>query len=410
MKPTIEIRHISKLYPRLRQAPGTLKDDAGFKKKQIGPEGTFWALKDICFEVPRGQVVGIVGKNGSGKSTLLKILSKITEPTEGRVKLLGRSASLLEIGTGFHPDLSGRENIFLNGAILGMSRYEVQKKFDAIVEFSGVSDFIDTAIKHYSSGMYLRLAFSVAAHLETEIMMMDEVLAVGDLEFQQKCLKRILDIARQGKTILFVSHSLRHIQDVCSRGIQISNGQVAYDGTPDRLIENYVKSEGGMAVDISGGMEHFVHSESFRIERVTIKNSKGNETHQLYFREPFTAEFIIRVTQKLTRVRIGAGFSSLAETWVGRTHHPDGEKSIDLDPGKYAVSFSFCNTLRPGSYHLKAGAHLDLASELKTLDYIPHAILFTVDEKSYSPEILPALPFDHGLVALDAKTLIRRLA
>jgi lipopolysaccharide transport system ATP-binding protein len=200
----------------------------------------FWALKDINFEIQPGEVVGIIGRNGAGKSTLLKILSRITEPTKGRITLNGRVASLLEVGTGFHPELTGRENIFLNGAILGMSRKEIQSKFDEIVDFAGVEKFLDTPVKRYSSGMYVRLAFAVAAHLEPEILIIDEVLAVGDAEFQKKCLGKMGEVAKGGRTVLFVSHNMAAIQSLCQRGILIDQGQVTFSGSPDEAIQLYM--------------------------------------------------------------------------------------------------------------------------------------------------------------------------
>lgn len=203
----------------------------------------FWALKDVSFEVNQGDAVGIIGRNGAGKSTLLKVLSRITEPTTGRITLNGRVASLLEVGTGFHPELSGRENIYLNGAILGMSRAEIKKKFDEIVDFSGVERFLDTPVKRYSSGMYVRLAFSVAAHLEPEILVVDEVLAVGDMEFQKKCLGKMEDVSKnQGRTVLFVSHQMGTISQLCNTSILLVNGSVVkYDTTPD-VIDYYIQN------------------------------------------------------------------------------------------------------------------------------------------------------------------------
>jgi lipopolysaccharide transport system ATP-binding protein len=186
----------------------------------------FWALKNVSFEVKRGDVLGIIGRNGAGKSTLLKILSRITEPTQGRVRLAGRVASLLEVGTGFHPELSGRENIFLNGAILGMRRGEIRRKFDEIVDFAGVERFIDTPVKRYSSGMYVRLAFSIAAHLDPEILIIDEVLAVGDAEFQKKCMGKMEDVGKNGRTVLFVSHNLAAVRNLCNTALMLDKGTV----------------------------------------------------------------------------------------------------------------------------------------------------------------------------------------
>src|SRR5436190_3256672 len=196
----------------------------------------FWALKDINFEVKQGDTLGIIGRNGAGKSTLLKILSRITEPTTGKILLRGRVASLLEVGTGFHPELSGRENIFLNGAILGMSRAEIKRKFDEIVDFSGVEKFLDTPVKRYSSGMYVRLAFAVAAHLDPEILLVDEVLAVGDQAFQKKCLGRMGEIAAGGRTVLLVSHNLPMLTNLCTRAVWLNQGRVQECGSPNEII------------------------------------------------------------------------------------------------------------------------------------------------------------------------------
>jgi lipopolysaccharide transport system ATP-binding protein len=202
----------------------------------------FWALKNLSFEVRKGQVLGIVGRNGAGKSTLLKILSRITEPTTGRVRMRGRVASLLEVGTGFHPELTGRENVYLNGAILGMSRAEISRKFDEIVAFSEVERFLDTAVKHYSSGMYVRLAFAIAAHLEPEILIVDEVLAVGDAQFQKKCLNKVSEVTRDdGRTVLFVSHNSAALQSICSDGIWLSQGQLAGQGPINECLAAYLR-------------------------------------------------------------------------------------------------------------------------------------------------------------------------
>jgi lipopolysaccharide transport system ATP-binding protein len=204
----------------------------------------FWALKDVSFEVKQGEVVGIIGRNGAGKSTLLKVLSRITEPTEGRVTLRGRVASLLEVGTGFHPELTGRENIFLNGAILGMTKVDIRNNFDAIVDFAGVEKFLDTPVKRYSSGMHVRLAFAVAAHLEPEILIIDEVLAVGDAEFQKKCLGKMQDVAKGGRTVLFVSHNMAAVQSLCDRGILLEDGNVTCDADKANVIKRYLTVKG----------------------------------------------------------------------------------------------------------------------------------------------------------------------
>lgn len=248
MNPIIEVTGLGKSYQISHQhkaAYHTIKDDfARFLKKPIGggladEHETFWALKDVSFSVNKGEIFGIVGKNGSGKSTLLKILSRIVDPTEGRVELRGRTASLLEVGTGFHPELTGRENIYFNGSMLGMGRQEIRSKFDEIVEFSEVEKFLDTPVKFYSSGMYVRLAFSVAAHLEPEILILDEVLSVGDAGFQQKSLKKILKTMEEGRTVLIVSHSIDTVKRVCDRGILLTNGKIQSMGPIKEVIQAY---------------------------------------------------------------------------------------------------------------------------------------------------------------------------
>jgi lipopolysaccharide transport system ATP-binding protein len=210
-------------------------------REEKGTSNYIWALKDINFDVKQGEVLGIIGRNGAGKSTLLKILSKVTSPTKGTIKIRGRIASLLEVGTGFHPELTGRENIFLNGAILGMTKSEIRSKFDEIVAFSGVEKYIDTPVKRYSSGMYVRLAFAVAAHLEPEILIVDEVLAVGDAEFQKKCLGKMKDVSNQGRTVIFVSHNLVAVKSLCQRGILMERGGIAFMGSADETVEHYMK-------------------------------------------------------------------------------------------------------------------------------------------------------------------------
>lgn len=224
------------------------------RNKATEKENEFWALKDINFEIRKGEAVGIIGRNGAGKSTLLKILSRITQPTRGRFEINGRVSSLLEVGTGFHPELSGRENIYLNGTILGMKRYEIRAKFDEIIAFSGVEKFIDTPVKHYSSGMKVRLAFSVAAFLEPEVLIIDEVLAVGDSVFQAKCIDKMTEVAKSGKTILFVSHNMSSVKNLCNRGILISAGRVVEDGSVDKIISDYLyyDSRRGTDIDLLG--------------------------------------------------------------------------------------------------------------------------------------------------------------
>jgi lipopolysaccharide transport system ATP-binding protein len=262
-------------FRRLRKLGGTASEDE-----------RFWALRDVSFNVEQGEVLGIIGRNGAGKSTLLKVLSRITSPTEGRVVTRGRMASLLEVGTGFHPELTGRENIYLNGAVLGMSRAEVVQVFDEIVEFSGVGKFLDTPVKRYSSGMYVRLAFSVAAHLETDILLVDEVLAVGDSEFQKKCMGKMGIAAKTGRTILFVSHNLAAISALCSRCVRIDGGRIVHKGPTQQVVNEYLRAgftqeKGAVAFDFKdlakrGG------SGAIRIDRISfIQNPSQEPTRHL---------------------------------------------------------------------------------------------------------------------------------
>jgi len=245
----LKVENLSKKYTIGTKSSSSLRETLvygwnNFIKKSKDESKDFWALKDISFKIKQGEVLGIIGKNGAGKSTLLKILSRITEPTSGTAELNGRVSSLLEVGTGFHPELTGRENIFLNGTILGMSRKEVKEKFDEIVDFSGVEKFIDTSVKHYSSGMYVRLAFAVAANLEPEILIIDEVLAVGDAEFQKKCLGKMKDVSeKEGRTVLFVSHNMGAVNQLCSRCILLSNGEKIIDNLTEEVIKKYIENK-----------------------------------------------------------------------------------------------------------------------------------------------------------------------
>lgn len=240
----------------------------------------FWALKDVSFEVSQGEVVGIVGRNGAGKSTLLKILGRITEPTEGRVSIRGRVASLLEVGTGFHPELTGRENIYLNGAILGMSGAEIRAKFDEIVAFAEIEKFLDTPVKRYSSGMYVRLAFAVAAHLESEILLVDEILAVGDASFQKKCLGKLETFSQYGRTVLFVSHNMAALSRLCTHGIQFDGGRIKHVGSIDKIIENYLsESRAGTEVLLSSASSK---GKNVRVERLAIEQRDSDLLIKIY--------------------------------------------------------------------------------------------------------------------------------
>ncbi|WPP53305.1 ABC transporter ATP-binding protein [Catalinimonas niigatensis] len=274
----IKVENVSKYYNIGDTSSGSLRETISnfFSSKKKQQEEEFWALKDISFEVKKGEAVGIIGKNGAGKSTLLKILSRITDPTTGRIEINGRISSLLEVGTGFHPELTGRENVFLNGTILGMSRAEVKAKFDEIVDFSGVEKFLDTPVKRYSSGMKVRLAFAVAAHLEPEILIIDEVLAVGDAEFQKKCLGKMEDVAGQGRTIIFVSHNMHAVKQLCTRGVLLNHGVSESIGEINDIINLYLEKNQAQS---QGELAKFEidPSKDFQLLEAQIMDEKLNQ-------------------------------------------------------------------------------------------------------------------------------------
>lgn len=305
----IRARGISKLY-RIgqRRRHDTLRDLLGeklstlFKRRSSaddewpadpdsGGAGHLWALRDVSFEVGHGEVVGIIGDNGAGKSTLLKIFSRITEPTGGRVEIHGRLGSLLEVGTGFDPDLTGRENVFLNGAILGMKRTEIRSRFDEIVEFSEIGKFIDTPVKRYSSGMYMRLAFAVAAHLEPEILIVDEVLAVGDASFQRKCLGKMGNVAQTGRTVLFVSHNLLAVEDLCDRAIWLKDGRIAGEGEPRSVISDYLQESFSTETErVWKNRCEAPGTGDVRLRRAGVRPAGGSSSDPITVRTPFLME------------------------------------------------------------------------------------------------------------------------
>lgn len=299
MKPILEIQNVSKKFRIQHETQPylSLRDSvmSVFSKKNSNSE-EFYALKDVSFNVYPGESIGIIGKNGAGKSTLLKILSKITPPSSGKIISRGRIASLLEVGTGFHPELSGRENVFLNGSILGMKRTEILKNFDAIVDFSGVEKFIDTPLKHYSSGMQLRLAFAVAAFLENEILIIDEVLAVGDAEFQKKCMLKMEDISHNhGRTILFVSHNLNAINSLCSNAILLKNGELHKKGTSQEIINYYLSNENVSTSSVVWKNEDAPGDEKAKLLSARIIDEEGNEIKAIDISQKIGVEMVYEV-------------------------------------------------------------------------------------------------------------------
>lgn len=359
----IEVENLSKLYHigEVQEKYMTLRDTIatalvkpihffrGFRSAHQSGE-TLWALKDVSFNIRRGEIVGIVGRNGAGKSTLLKILSRITEPTQGRVVIHGRVGSLLEVGTGFHPELTGRENVYLNGAILGMKRKEIDQKFDQIVAFSEVEKFINTPVKHFSSGMYLRLAFAVAAFLEPEILLVDEILAVGDAAFQKKCLGRMEEVSREGRTVLFVSHNMQAIRSLCAKGILLNQGEISMEGTASKVIDYYMTQHFGLPKT----RETFPLDPGLRIQFLAVDlvpevSEAGQEIHLL------RCKYLVR--KELENVLLCVDVRNTADVSVFYSNDDflmDGRKrktgvhtitlaipSYLFSPGEYYVAFGF---------------------------------------------------------------------
>lgn len=320
---------------------------------------SFWALRDISFDVRKGEVVGIIGKNGAGKTTLLKLLSRITEPTTGWAELKGRVSSLLEVGMGFHPELTGRDNVYLNGAILGMTRTEISEKFDDIVDFAEIRKFIDTPVKHYSTGMYVRLAFAVAAHLEPEILLVDEVLAVGDAAFQRKCLGRMDEVAREGRTVLFISHNMGSISRLCERVIWLEEGRIRREGDPREIVAAYLASDSELAgekVWEGGYSERDV--DEFQLDRIRLLDGAGNPVAQVHGSDPFHIAIDYRVFEPLPAARVGVLVRTPDGVTVFDAYDVDNE-AIDQKrtPGVYTARCTVPGRLlSPGRYLISVNA------------------------------------------------------
>lgn len=331
-----------------------LTGNRGTDSSDISEE--FWALKDVSFEVKQGDRIGIIGRNGAGKSTLLKILSRITQPTSGKISIRGKVSSLLEVGTGFHPELTGRENIFLNGAILGMGQTEIKKKFIEIVDFAEIEKFIDTPVKHYSSGMYVRLAFAVAAHLEPDILVIDEVLAVGDMQFQKKCLGKIDEISTgNGRTVIFVSHNMGTVRSLCNRSILLRGGNIQYDGAVDNSIEQYLNHDHERQAVIKYKPNP---KQEIQIQQVRLLDHNGSPSSYLDMLQTFTVEIDYEVRERINGVVIGANlFTSFNESIVATCDfdlNKDKLKTREVGIHKTWVTFP-SNLFNSGFYNLVVG-------------------------------------------------------
>lgn len=391
-QPVIEIKKLAKVYnigheQKASAGTVTLRDaitNLGrkpwefFTGHQMKKE-KFWALRDINFNIEQGDVIGLIGKNGSGKSTMLKILSRIVEPTQGEIIMRGKSASLLEVGTGFHPELTGRENIYFNGSILGMKKKEIEAKFDEIVEFSGVDKFLDTPVKFYSSGMYVRLAFAVAAHLEPDILIVDEVLAVGDAEFQKKSLGKMRDVTKnKDRTVIFVSHNMESIQSICNKCVWLQEGQIVAMGDTDKVIEKYVTSaQSGSSIPITKRKDR-QGSGIAKFEDISIKNTIGSDREIKFAITINNHSDIYHKDFKLTVDIIddtGRHVCNLTNLLI--------EKSLDLKPGKNRFNLNVHNVnLVPGQYFI----NLYMASDpynSEIFDWIENVTSFVVPEYDY---------------------------
>ena len=412
MKPIIKVENLSKQYKiGIRPATYTTLREAVsqmarsplkmFPGRNRSEPDLFWALRNVSFEVEPGEIIGIIGRNGAGKSTLLKILAQVTEPTGGRIELYGKANSLLEVGTGFHPELTGRENIFVNGAILGLKNYEIKRLFDEIVQFAEVEKFLDTAVKHYSSGMYMRLAFSVAAHLNPDILIIDEVLSVGDLQFQKKCLGKVQDVARAGRTVLFVSHNMAAVENLCGRAVVLEQGKVIFTGEQTRAIAHYLESVSTNFDSNLKGRADRTGSGEVRVTAVEIKDLDGNPLYNAMSGQDVDIYFHFETLENYQRSNVIMNFMvrTYFDVPVFLQHNRLTGDSWDSLP---AAGAFVCRIRRlplpPASYRLG----LSVMCDGEYLDRIDDASELNVIEGDfYGTGEVP--PLTHGCCLVDAE-------
>ncbi|HSZ71257.1 MAG TPA: ABC transporter ATP-binding protein [Cytophagaceae bacterium] len=392
-QPVIKVEQLSKLYKLGQLSTGSISHDlnrwwAGIRGKEDpylrigesndrqvkGNSDYVWALKDIDFEVQQGEILGIIGRNGAGKSTLLKLLSRTTSPTKGSIKVKGRIASLLEVGTGFHPELTGCENIYLNGAILGMTKQEIKRKFDEIVEFAGVERYIDTPVKRYSSGMYVRLAFAVAAHLESEILVIDEVLAVGDADFQKKCLGKMGDVAKGGeKTILFVSHDLAAVAKLCQRGILMDQGKIKAQGSIDHVLNEYLLSDSKSKTEFIFEQTDSVRLQEAYLIKAQVLDLNDYPIKEVKLGQAWKLKVFLQVNQPMQNFIVGVGFETnlgmpIRTVWCPRTV---------VETGEYCVTFTESDILfSSGEYKVTIG----ITNNERTIQYSDEDVVLRISE------------------------------
>ena len=376
---------LNRWWARVRKQPDPLlKIGQEDRQNPAVRDEYIWALRNLSFEVQQGEIIGIIGRNGAGKSTLLKILSRITAPTSGQVKVKGRIASLLEVGTGFHPELTGRENIYLNGAILGMRKAEIDRKFDEIVDFAEVEKFIDTPVKRYSSGMHVRLAFAVAAHLEPEILVVDEVLAVGDFVFQEKCLGKMNTVAKQGRTVLFVSHNIPSVVQLCNDCLWLDQGLVSQRGKPSEVCLAYLASH--QSTRSNGEITSNMHAhapQGLCFTKALLRNDTGHTT-DFFYGDPIQVYCEFEISQPTQQLRIGLALHKFDGTLICALHNTDskGFDLLDLAPGKYALEARIDLPLMCGEYSMDlfAKPYAGYWGKGQSFDWVRRAINFRIKE------------------------------
>lgn len=399
--PTIRVNNLGKLYhigerDNYRTLRDTIVKSFQLSRNNIAPEH-IWALRNISFDVHEGEVVGCIGGNGAGKSTLLKLLSRITEPTEGGFELRGRVSSLLDIGVGFHPELTGRENVYLSGAILGMKKREIDRKFHEIVEFSELRKFIDTPIKHYSTGMWVRLGFAVAAHMEPEILLVDEVLSAGDAAFQKKCLGKIDEVTGQGRTVLMVSHNLKAIADLCEKCIWIDRGHIIRSGVSSEVIVAYLESTQPQRT--SGKIEQDMHENPHSdvlFRQVAVLNGSGQHVTKLFFGENLLIEIEFEVIKSIDDLRIAVSIERHQDgVIVTAFHNVDnpGLHLLNIQPGTYSLRIETKLSLSPGSYsiNLEVKPASGALKSGRNWDIVRRAIDFNIEEFTKQGSAVPSL-------------------
>jgi lipopolysaccharide transport system ATP-binding protein len=365
-----------------------------------------WSLQDVNFEVKKGEVVGIIGKNGAGKSTLLKILSKTTTPTKGKVKIKGRIASLLEVGTGFHPDLTGRENIYMNGAILGMTRHEITAKLDEIVAFAGIEAFIDTPVKRYSSGMYVRLAFAVAAHLEPDILIVDEVLAVGDADFQKKCIGKMKDVSQgEGRTVLFVSHNILSIKQLCDKGVLLKNGRLELHDKIQNVIDAYVKKDKLQGQTIPDNWSLYNTGEA-KFKTFAIINQNDEQVDEVYYLEDIKLRLTVEIFKPIKSAILDVKIMTMEGTYITyATTNFAGIKQIALEKGEYTFDVLIENRIVPGNYSFTIGIH---HADGTTIDYVQQIGNITISNIA-KHKMDYTLNWTHGFIINQSKWTSKQL-